>query len=135
MIQEFLRYRASKKRVAKLMQANPNDLVKGFILDSRLLEAQQLSTLLGLSEVTEADIEASDNRSRRVSHLTSLVSFFAASLSNSVMSYYDTVSPFNNELSPEEKRLMEIWVAKVAVSCTLGVLAQLDELDLIEVAK
>ena len=124
MIRDYLRYRANKKRVARLTRVEASDIIKGFILDSRLIEAQQLSTLLGLSEVTADDIRASDTRSRKVAHLMPLVTFFASSLSTGVMSYYDTISPFKNELSDEEKRLMEVWVAKVATSCALGVLSQ-----------
>ena len=134
-ISQFLNYRKTRKRVAKLMALSSTDVVRDFILDSRLLEAQQLSTLLGLSEITEEAAAASEVRSKEVAHFLPLVAYFASSLSTGVMAYYDTVSPWKDELTDEEKLVMETWVAKVATSCALGALSQLNALDLIEVKK
>lgn len=117
------------------MQIRSSELTRDFILDSRLLEAQQLSALLGLPEITSEAVDQSEERSRRVSHLLPLVSYFASALTTGVMAYYDTVSPWKDELSEEEKIAMQIWISKVSVSCTLGSLSQLDALDLIEVKK
>jgi hypothetical protein len=133
MIRDYLTYRKSRKRAEKLMEVDSASITRDFILDSRLLEAQQLSTLLGTTEVTAESVAASDERSSQVAHFRPLVAYFAASLSTGVMAYYDTVSPFQDELTDEEKLAMETWVARVAASCTLGTLAQLHALDLIEV--
>lgn len=135
MISEYLRYRRERKRTGRLMQIRSSELTRDFILDSRLLEAQQLSALLGLPEITSEAVDQSEERSRRVSHLLPLVSYFASALTTGVMAYYDTVSPWKDELSEEEKIAMQIWISKVSVSCTLGSLSQLDALDLIEVKK
>lgn len=135
MINDFLKYRRSKKRIERLMTIDSAEATKGFILDSRLLEAQQLGTLLGLPEITQEDMTASEQRSRTVSHLLPLVTYFASSLTAGVMAYYDTVSPHKGELTEEEQTYMQAWIARVSVSCTLGVLSQLAALDLIEVKK
>lgn len=135
MIREYLRWRKTRKRVERLVDVDPSTLTKEFILDSRLVEAQQLGTLLGLPEITEEDAAASEARSKKVSHLLPLVSFFAIYLSSGVMAYYDTVSPNRHELTEEEQALMRNWVATVSIGCVLGVLSQLEELELIRVVK
>lgn len=135
MIKDYLKYKQAKKRVAALMKLNSSEVTRDFVLDSRLLEAQQLSALLGLPEITEEDVAASNERARRVSHLVPLVAFFASALSTGVMEYYDTVSPWKNDLTEEERVAMEAWVAKVGLSCTIGVLSQFESLELIKVIK
>ena len=135
MIKEFFEFRKAKKRIDKAMKINSYEMTRNFILDSRILEAQQLSTLLGLPEVTEEAVAESEVRSRKVAHLLPLVTYLAAALTTGVMSYYDTVSPWKDELNEEEKLAMQAWVTKVCVSCTLGALSQLEELELIEVVK
>lgn len=134
-IRQFLTYRKNRKRIERVMKIGSSELTRNFILDSRVMEAQQLSTLLGLPEVTEEAILDSEERSRRVAHLLPLVTYLASTLTTGVMAYYDTVSPFRGELTEDEKLAMQTWVTKVCVSCTLGALAQLNELELIEVTK
>lgn len=134
-IRQFLAYRKNRKRIERVMKIGSSELTRNFILDSRVMEAQQLSTLLGLPEVTEEAIADSEERSRRVAHLLPLVTYLASTLTTGVMAYYDTVSPFRGELTEDEKLAMQTWVTKVCVSCTLGALAQLNELELIEVTK
>lgn len=134
-IRQFLAYRKNRKRIERVMKIGSSELTRNFILDSRVMEAQQLSTLLGLPEITEEAIADSEDRSRRVAHLLPLVTYLASTLTTGVMAYYDTVSPFQGELTEEEKLAMQTWVTKVCVSCTLGALAQLNELELIEVTK
>ena len=135
MIRKYLAFRRNSKRISKVMRMGPSELTRNFILDARIVEAQQLSTLLGLPEITEEALEESDQRSRRVAHLLPLVTILAASLTTGVMSYYDTVSPLRDEMTEEEKLAMQSWITKVCVSCTLGALAQFNDLDLIEVKK
>lgn len=132
-IRNFLRYRRNLRRLEKAMDIGSSELTRNFILDSRVMEAQQLSTLLGLPEITESSIAQSEERARKVAHLTPVVTYLAVALTTGVMAYYDTVSPFNSELTEEEKDAMQSWIAKVCVSCVMGTLAQLDDLDLIEV--
>lgn len=134
-IKQYLAYRRSKKRIEKILTIGSSEVTRNFILDARIMEAQQLSTLLGLPEITEEALEQSEERSHRVAHLTPLVTYLAAALTTGVMAYYDTVSPWKDEMTEEEKLAMQTWITKVCVSCTLGALAQLDELDLIEVTK
>lgn len=134
-IRQFLAYRKNKKRIERVMAIGSSELTRNFILDSRIAEAQQLSTLLGLPEITEEAIEQSEQRSRKVSHLLPLVTYLAASLTTGVMSYYETVSPWKDSMTEDEKLAMQTWVTKVCVSCTLGALAQLDDLELIEVIR
>lgn len=135
MIKQFLAYRKNKKRIERVMEIGSSQLTRNFLLDSRIAEAQQLSTLLGLPEITDDAIAESERRSRKVAHLLPLVTYLAASLTTGVMSYYDTVSPWKDSMTEEEKLAMQTWITKVCVSCTLGSLAQLDELELIEVTK
>jgi len=134
-IRKYFAYRRSAKRIKRLLNMGPSEITRNFILDARIVEAQQLSTLLGLPEITEEALEQSDLRSRRVAHLLPLVTLFAASLTTGVMSYYDTVSPLKNEMTEEQKLTMQSWITKVCVSCTLGTLAQFNDLNLIEVKR
>jgi hypothetical protein len=135
MIREFLSYRKAKRRIDKATKLDSYEMTRNFILDSRIMEAQQLSTLLGLPEVTAEAVAESEKRANKVAHLLPLVTYLAAALTTGVMSYYDTVSPWPDELNDEEKLAMQAWVMKVCVSCTLGALSQLEELELIEVTK
>ncbi len=133
MIKDYIQFRKTKKKVERLSALDSSVIIRDFLLDSRLIEAQQLSMLLGLPEITESAVEASEARSRRIGHLLPLVTYFATSLSSGVMAYFDTVA--GQELSKDEQEAMAAWVAKVSISCTLGVLSQLEELDLIKVVR
>jgi len=134
-IKQFLRYRRNKRRLERAMHVNSLELTRNFILDCRILEAQQLSTLLGLPEIDDAALASSEERSRKIAHLVPVITYLAAALTTGVMEYYDTVSPFEADLTEEEKLAMQTWVTKVCVSCTVGSLAQLDYLELIEVSR
>lgn len=135
MIKEYLKYRRVKRHVESIMQINRPETLRDFLLDSRFPAAQQLSALLGLPEVTEEAVVASNTRTERLKELMPLAGFFASALSTGVMEYYDTVAPWAAELSVEERRSFEVWVAQLNLSCTLGVLSQFEDLGLIKVIR
>lgn len=130
-ISDYFKFRKERKRVRKLMEMDSSTILRDFILDTRLLEAQQVSTLLGLPEITQEAIDKSKERGRRIDHLFPIIVFLAATFSTGVMNYYSVVNSDLN--SDEENRAIEAWVTKVSTSCMLGLLSQLEALDLIEV--
>lgn len=134
MISEYLSYRRAKKKLLRLQAIDGHDVMRDFILDCRISEGQQLNMLLGL-EVTPDDVERSQVRTKRVAHLTPIVSFLASSLVTSVMEYYETVSPFKEELNDEERAAITTWISKISASCALGVLSTLDHLELLRVER
>lgn len=132
-MRNYLRYRKAKRRLDRLNNLKSTEVLRDFLLDSRMYEAQQLSTLLGLPEITEDDTVASEERARRVAPFVPLIAYFASTLSTGVMEYYDTVSPWNSELTDDEKVAMETWIAKISMACVLGTLTQFEAMDLIRV--
>jgi hypothetical protein len=130
-----MKYRRTQRQMKRILDLDSAAVSKWFLLDSRIVEAQQLSTLLGLSEITEADMADAHQRAVTTNHLAPLVSYFAVLLANSVMEYYDTISPYQDALTVEEKAVMEQWVAKVAASCAMGCITTFDRLELVEVKR
>jgi hypothetical protein len=132
-IRKYLKHRRTKKQMRMLLDLDTVAVSKWFLLDSRIVEAQQLGTLLGLSEITETELIEAHRRAVQTNHLAPLVSYFATLLTDSVMEYYETISPYKNVLSPDERAAMEQWIAKVAASCTMGCISTFDRLELLEV--
>ena len=132
MITEFLKYRKAKKRVSKLQSLDTQEILRDFILDTRLWEAQQVGTLLGLPEITKESVDAADERFKNVGHLMPLIAYLSATFAVGVMGYYDTVYA-DVEESSEHRMVVEGWVAKITTAATLGMISQFDALDLIEI--
>jgi len=133
MIGPFKRQRARRKASRKLTPQHSAEVLRDFLLDSRIAEAQQMSTLLGLPEVTAQAAAHSEERAERIAHLTPIVAVFAGALASGVAHYYDTVDAFKEGMTPDELLAMQVWIGRVAMACTLGSLSQLQELDLLEV--
>lgn len=133
MIRSYLKYRKQQKWAKEISSMNAQSILQGFILDTHLMEGQQLSTLLGLPEITDEEIERSKERTAKVDPSLPLILFFSAHLAESVMSYQDAVSPWSESMSDEEKQAIEVWLAKVLTANTIGILSQFNDLKLIEV--
>lgn len=133
MIRSYLKYRKRQKWAKQISAMSAQSILKGFILDTHLMEGQQLTTLLGLPEITEEEINESHERTQKVDDSLPLILFFSAHLAQSVMSYQDAVTPWTEGMSEEEKQAIEVWLAKVMTANTIGILSQFNDLKLIEV--
>lgn len=113
--------------------------LRGFVLDTQLPDAHEISVLLGCSaisdEVAEREEEESDKRLERISHLVPLVYAHVHALIEGHVAHQ------RGTLEDADKLPDEIWEAnrqmieKMSLATTLGILSQLIDLGVIEIPK
>lgn len=109
-------------------------LMHRFLLDSGMAEAQQLSTLLGLPplEDAETETEASAERLHDLAPLAPMLAVFASVMSDSVVQYYLTMG--DQKMEQDEADYMADLFAKVTMATLRGSITQLHDLGLISYA-
>lgn len=121
-------------RLEYLSNLTISDIIHRFLLDSRISEAQQLSTLLGLKPmVAEQAVEEQSESDARVLHAQPLVPIlymFSSAIAGSVTEYLQTMSA-TAALSEDEAAAMADLLHKMCLSTALGTVTQLEDLGLI----
>lgn len=128
----------AEELVAALMSfkvVSGKEVARRFIMDSRLAEGQQLSTLLGLpplgeEEAAEEQAE-SDARTLRAAHLTPFVFYLSEIMGRTVVEYLRTMSSEQVMDDTEADRMSDLLV-RVCAANTIGSLAQLEDLGFIK---
>ena len=114
--------------------------VRGFILDSQVQNAHELSTILGCStisdEVAEREEEESDKRVQRVLHLMPLLYAHASVMARGTVEFQRMKSNDKIKELPED-----VWhesttmLTNMAVSVLVGSISQLTDMGFIEVPR
>jgi hypothetical protein len=130
-----------RKKTSELSLAEISTRLRGFILDSQIQNAHELSVILGCSvvsgEVQEREEEESDKRVEKISHLVPLLYAFSHVLSEGAVEYQ------RSNLSPEAVKHLpeEVWwesrkmMEQIALSVLLGSVSQLVDMELVKVSK
>lgn len=122
------------RRVAAVVDIE--SLIRRFLLDGRMAEAQQLGTLLGLAPL-DPDIEAeelseSDDRAQRVAHLVPILDLLSSVMAGSVVEYLRTISSSLEDLDDESASQIADLMQKTCLSTTVGAISQLEDLGLVK---
>jgi hypothetical protein len=114
--------------------------LRGFLLDSQINDAHEISQILGCGsiseEVADKEEEESEKRLDEISHLMPLIYAYSQSLSQGAIEYQRTNLPAEFPKVPDEmwwesRKLME----QVSQAAILGTLAQLVDMGLLQLPK
>lgn len=113
--------------------------LRGFILDSQIQEAHEVSTLLGCSaisdEVAKKEEQESDKRVERISYLFPIVYQYARILSEGAVAYQKSVLQDSQKFPEEVWAFSRTMMEQVAIAAMVGSFAQLVDMQLITVPK
>jgi hypothetical protein len=114
--------------------------MRGFLLDSQINNAHEISLILGCAaesdELMEKEEEESEKRLERISHLIPLLYAHAQSLSQGAVEYQRSNLPTSMGKLPDavwwdSRKLLE----QVSVAALLGAISQLVDMGLLEIPK
>jgi hypothetical protein len=129
-----------KKKAAPLTLADMSNRTRGFILDSQVQNAHEISYLLGCSlisdEVAEKEEEQSDVRVEKISSLIPLLFAYAKLLAEGTVAFQQENLPkeledISSELWLESRNMME----ELVFSGLVGAVSQLIDMKLITMTK
>lgn len=132
--------RLFKKPKADLTMAEISTRMRGFLLDSQINNAHEISLILGCAaesdELMEKEEEESEKRLERISHLIPLLYAHAQSLSQGAVEYQRSNLPTSMGKLPDavwwdSRKLLE----QVSVAALLGAISQLVDMGLLEIPK
>lgn len=129
-----------KKRSPEPTVAEINARIRGFILDSQVTDAHDISVILGCGpiseEIAEKEEEESDKRLDKISHLMPMIYAHSQALSQGSIEYQRTNVPESLQSLPDElwwdsRKLLE----QVSSAAIVGSIAQLVDMGLLEIPK
>jgi hypothetical protein len=138
MIKKFFKKKKKKKGVPSLAEMTAR--VRGFILDSQIQDAHELTVLLGCSpisdDVAQKEEEESDKRVERISYLVPVIFGYAHMLSEAATEFQkqnapDSLKDIPKEAWVETRRQME----QINISVLVGAISQLVDMELLAIPK
>lgn len=129
-----------KKKVYEISIAEINARLRGFLLDSQINDAYEISLILGCApisiEVAEKEEEESEKRVEKMSHLVPLIYAHSQALAQGSIEFQRSNLPENFPTLPDEvwwdsRKLME----QVSTAAMLGSISQLVDMGLLEIPK
>jgi hypothetical protein len=133
-------FKKKKNQHEAFTLAEVSSRLRGFILDSQVQNAHELSVILGCSaisdEVAEREEEESDKRVEKILHLMPLLYAHAHSLADGTVEYQRMKSEGKLKDIPEE-----LWhesrtmMTNLAVSVLVGSISQLNDMGFIEIPR
>lgn len=129
-----------KKQKPQISLEEVTRRLRGFILDSQVQNAHEMSVILGCSaiseEVQEREEEESDKRTERISYLIPMLYAYSHALADGAMEYQRSNTPDTLKDLPKE-----IWyqsrsmMTDLALSALMGSVSQLVDMGLLEIPK
>lgn len=129
-----------KKQEEELTIGEVTNRIRGFILDSQIQDAHELSVILGCSslsqELQEREEEESDKRVSRISYLIPLLYAHSHAIAEGATEYHkdniqEELKNIPNELWLESRRTLE----QLSMSSLMGSISQLVDMGLLEIPK
>lgn len=129
-----------RRKSGEISISELNMRLRGFLLDSQMNNAHEISVILGCGfiseEVAEKEEEESEKRVDRISHLTAFLQTYATSLAAGAVEFQrsqlsEELQDLPDEMWWESKKLME----QVSVAALLGSIAQLVDMGLLQIPK
>ena len=130
----------NKKLGLDISLADLSNRIRGFVLDSQIQNANELSELLGCvvisDEVQEREEEESDKRVEKISYLVPLLFAQVHLLSEAAVEYQKETLPeelgeIPDDIWRESRKMME----QVSLSALMGSLSQLVDMGLLEIPR
>lgn len=127
-----------KRKSKEPSVAEINSRLRGFLLDSQINHAHEISQILGCGniseEVAEKEEEESEKRIELISHLMPLIHVYSVSLSSGAVEFQRSSLPDELKELPDEvwwdsRKLME----EVSSAAILGAVSQLVDLGLLQI--
>jgi hypothetical protein len=129
-----------KKRSTQVSLEEVTRRLRGFILDTQVQNAHEMSVILGCTaiseEVQEREEEESDNRTARISYLVPMLYAYSHALADGAMEYQRSNTPDTLKDLPKE-----IWyqsrsmMSDLSLSALMGAVSQLVDMGLLEIPK
>jgi hypothetical protein len=129
-----------KKKKPKLTLADMSSRIRGFILDSQINDAHELSVILGCSvlsdEVQHKEEKESDKRVEKIAYLIPLLYSHSHLIAEGAVEFQrqNTVEELKglpDEIWLESKNMME----QISISALMGSISQLIDMGLLEIPK
>lgn len=129
-----------KKKKNPLSITEISSRLRGFILDSQINDAHEMSVILGCSaisdEVQQREEEESDKRIERIAYLLPIMYAHSHALAEGAVELQrsntsEELKNLPNELWWESRKMME----QVALSALMGSIAQLIDMGLLQIPK
>jgi hypothetical protein len=130
-----------RKKQSELSLGDISTRLRGFVLDSQIQNAHELSVILGCSplseELQEKEEEESDARVERIASLIPLLYAHAHVLAEGAVEFQrsnvksESLKNLPDEMWWESRKMME----QMALSVLLGSVSQLTDMGLIEIPK
>ena len=129
-----------KNRPTPLTMADMSTRTRGFILDSQIQNAHEISALLGCSlisdEVAEMEEQESDKRVERLGYLIPLLYAYAKTLADGTTTYQkenlpEELAGLSSEIWVQSRKMMEEFAFNVLV----GAVSQIIDMQLLEIPK
>ncbi len=129
-----------KKKSPNISISEINSRVRGFLYDSQIDSAYDISIILGCgpisTEVAEKEEEESEKRMDNISYLMPLLYAQAQALAQGSMEYQranvaESLSSLPDELWWESRKLLE----QISSAAMMGAIAQLVDMGLLEIPK
>lgn len=132
----------NKKRVRNtpLTMADMSTRTRGFILDSQIQNAHEISVLLGCSiisdDVAEMEEQESDKRVSRLGYLVPLLYAYAKTLADGTTNYQANNLPEELQgISPEIWQQSRKMMEEFAFSVLVGAFSQIIDMELLDIPK
>lgn len=129
----FKRRRSARQPVTGYQILDTVKMLQRFLLDCRISESQQLSTLLGLPPMDADDALKeklqSDERIRRAMPLIPIVSILTSALTSSIVEYMSTMSGGLFE-AEESEAILDLF-NRVALANAIGVVTTLEDIGFV----
>jgi hypothetical protein len=130
----------SKKKKSDITLGEVSNRIRGFILDSQIQNAHELSSILGCpvisEDVQEREEEESDKRIAKISYMVPLLFAHVHLLAEGAVEYQKSNLPEELEELPaevwqESRKMME----QVSLSAVMGSVSQLIDMGLLEIPR
>jgi hypothetical protein len=130
----------SKKKKSDITLGEVSNRIRGFILDSQIQNAHELSFILGCAviseDVQEREEEESDKRIAKISYMVPLLFAHVHLLAEGAVEYQKSNLPEELEELPaeiwqESRKMME----QVSLSAVMGSVSQLIDMGLLEIPR
>jgi hypothetical protein len=129
-----------RKKKPKLTLADMSSRIRGFILDSQINDAHELSVILGCStlsdEVQHKEEKESDKRVERIAYLIPLLYSHSHLIAEGSVEFQrinteEELKGLPDEIWLESKKMME----QISISALIGSISQLIDMGLLEIPK
>lgn len=130
-------WKSKKKRVSL---GDVSNRIRGFILDSQIQNAHELSTILGCpiisDEIQEREEEESDKRLEKIAYMVPLLYAHSHLLAEGAIEYQKSTLPeelrdIPDEIWMESRKMME----QVSLSTLVGSVSQLIDMGLLDIPR